>query len=223
MKAYTEDEFRANEDELLRAVAQGAVYIHPTDTIYGVGCDATNPDAVKRVRDAKQQHEQPFSIIAPSKQWIRDHCELSPEAEKWLEKMPGSYTLILKLKKKTIAPEVLAGKETIGVRMPDHWIQDISLALNRPLVTTSANLHGKAFMTSLEDLDPELEHKIDFAINEGPKQGRPSTIVDLTGEAKVVERQENKKKLLSRMLEHGKTAVRKMAGAMRFRRKNNGP
>lgn len=219
MKAYTEDEFHASEDELLKNIRDGAIYVHPTDTIYGIGCDATNPDAVKKVRDAKQQHEQPFSIIAPSKQWIRDHCELSNEAEKWLEKLPGPYTLILPLKKNSIAPEVANGKNTLGVRMPDHWIQDLALALNRPLVTTSANLHGKAFMTSLEDLDPELEHKLDFAINEGPKHGKPSTIVDLTGEVKLTERQGNKKKLFSRMLEHSRTAVRKVAEFTHLRKK----
>lgn len=214
MRVYNEDEFRQQEDLVLKSISEGAVYLHPTDTIYGLGCDATNSTAVKRIRQAKQQHEQPFSIIAPSKQWIAKHCVMTKEAEEWLEKLPGPYTLILKLKSKNIvAPEVLPGKDTIGVRMPDHWIQDIALALHRPLVTTSANLHGKAFMTSLDDLAPELGHKMDFALYEGRKEGKPSTIVDLTGDTKVIPREGRKPKLLARMLAKGTSAVRRVAAA----------
>jgi L-threonylcarbamoyladenylate synthase len=212
MRVYNQDEFSLNESLLLKAIAEGATYIHPTDTIYGIGCDATNSTAVKRIREAKQQHDQPFSIIAPSKQWIRDHCVLSKEAEEWLEKLPGPYTLILKLKRKGIvAPEVVPRKDTIGVRMPDHWIQDVAMALDKPLITTSANVHGKSFMTSLEHLSPEIEHKMDFALYEGPKQGRPSTIVDLTDNVKIIARNGSKQKLLHRMLEQGRSAVRRVA------------
>lgn len=189
MRVYTVEEARLHEDFLLKTVGEGAIYIHPTDTIYGIGCDATNSAAVKRVREAKQQYDQPFSVIAPNKDWIRKNCVLSREAEEWLEKLPGPYTLILKLKKKdAVAPEIILGKDTIGVRMPDHWIQDIALALNRPLVTTSANLHGKAFMTTLESLDPVIENKVDFVVYDGPKQACPSTIIDLTGAAKIITR-----------------------------------
>jgi L-threonylcarbamoyladenylate synthase len=189
MRVYTQDEFREQEDLILKAIADGAAYVHPTDTIYGIGCDATNPEAVKKVRAAKEQHEQPFSIIAPSKQWIRENCIITKEAEEWLEKLPGPYTLILKLKKKTaVAQEVIPGKETIGIRMPDHWIQDIALALNKPLVTTSANKHGKAFMTALENIDPAIKQHLDFAVYEGPKNARPSTIIDLTSATKIIKR-----------------------------------
>ena len=216
MRVYNEDEFRQQEDLVLKSISEGAIYLHPTDTIYGIGCDATNSTAVKRIREAKQQREQPFSIIAPSKQWITKHCVMTKEAKQWLEKLPGPYTLILTLKSKSIvAPGVVPGKDTIGVRMPDHWIQDIALALNRPLITTSANLHGKAFMTSLEDMAPELGHKMDFALYEGRKEGKPSTIVDLTGDVKVIPREGRKPKLLARVLARGTSAVRRVANVGR--------
>ncbi len=208
MRVYNQDEYSLQEDLVLKSIAQGAIYIHPTDTIYGIGCDATNSAAVKRVREAKNQHEQPFSIIAPSKQWIRDHCVITKDAEEWLEKLPGPYTLILKHKKDAVAPEVVNGKDTIGVRMPDHWFQDVALAIKKPLITTSANVHGKAFMTTLENLTPELAHKMDFAVYEGPKDGKPSTIVDLTGAAKVIPRDAPKARMLDRILARGKSAAR---------------
>ncbi len=216
MRVYNQDEFGLHEDLVLKSITQGAVYVHPTDTIYGIGCDATNSDAVRRVRNAKNQHDQPFSIIAPSKHWIRDHCILSQEAEDWLEKLPGPYTLIMKLKKKgSIAPEVIPGKDTIGVRMPDHWIQDVALALNRPLVTTSANVHGKTFMTTLENLAPELQHKIDFALYEGSKHGKPSTIVDLTGAVRIISREAPKPRIIEHILAKGASAARRIAARLK--------
>lgn len=189
MRVYNRDEFAVHEDIIMKSIANGAVYIHPTDTIYGVGCDATNASAVKRIREAKKQQDQPFSIIAPGKQWIRNNCVVTKEAEAWLDKLPGPYTLVFRLKKQNVvAKEVMPNKETIGVRILNHWIQDIALALNKPLVTTSANVHGKAFMTNLDNLADDIKNKADFAIYEGPKKGRPSTIVDLTNNLKIIPR-----------------------------------
>lgn len=189
MHTYTHAEFRLNEDRILREIAKGAVYIHPTDTIYGIGCDATNTTAVQRVREAKGRPNTPFSVIAPNKDWIRANCAMTKEAEDWLAKLPGPYTLILTLKNKNcISPETNAGTDTIGVRLPDHWIQDVALALNKPLITTSANVTGRGFMTALENLHSPIRQATDFAIYEGPKEGKPSTIVDLTQGGKVIPR-----------------------------------
>lgn len=184
---YDLDTFKQNKDKLLKSIADGAVFVYPTDTIYGIGCDATNSDSAKKVRAAKQT-DQAFSVIAPSKEWIKEHCMVSPEHEEWIAKLPGAYTLIFALKDQAVAPDVVAGRKTIGVRMPDHWIQEIAAKLQRPMVTTSANVHGKPFMTSLESLDPAIKDAVDFIIYEGPKEARPSTLVDLTGEPKVIQR-----------------------------------
>ena len=78
---------------------------------------------------------------------------------------------------------------TIGVRIPDHWTTDIAKELNLPIVTTSANLAGKAFMTSVETLDTNVRNKVAFMINEGEIKGKPSTLVNLTkDEVEVKER-----------------------------------
>ena len=69
MKVMTKDEVNVNFDDIKDMIEDGAVFIHPTDTIYGIGCDATNKEAVKKARDIKKS-KQPFSVIAPSKDWI---------------------------------------------------------------------------------------------------------------------------------------------------------
>jgi L-threonylcarbamoyladenylate synthase len=155
------------------------IFIYPTDTIYGIGCDATNKELVARVRDIKQRPDTPFSVIVPSKKWIFDNCVINAEAKTWIEKLPGHYTLILKPKGNVVAGNV-ASTDSLGIRIPDNWFSKIVAKLGKPIITTSVNLSGNNFMTSLEDLDCQIKSKIDFIIYEGKKEGRPSTIVDLT-------------------------------------------
>ena len=72
------------------------IYVYPTDTIYGIGCDATNDKLVLKIRSIKKRDEKPFSIIAPSKDWIKNNFEIiHPE---YLDKLPGPYTLVMKPK-----------------------------------------------------------------------------------------------------------------------------
>lgn len=174
---------------VLEAIKQGTVFIHPTDTIYGIGCNALSYDSVKKIREIKERYNRPFSVIAPSKAWIYANCEVNEEAEKWIQKLPGPYTLILKLlKKECIAENVNTDLDTVGVRIPDHWFSGVVNKLGFPVVTTSANIIHENFMTSIEDLDPKISSKVEFTIYEGEKNGKPSKLIDLTKELQVIER-----------------------------------
>ena len=190
MEIVTKEEFLLEKRKYLKLMEGGAVFLHPTDTIYGIGCDATSEKAVQRIRSIKHRSEMPFSVIAPSKRWIFENCDVSAEGEEWLERLPGPYTLIFKLKKESsVAAAVNLGSKTLGVRMPKHWIADVVRELGFPVVSTSANITGEPYMTSTEDLDGNIRQKVDFIIYEGEKQGRPSTIVKLfEKETEVVER-----------------------------------
>jgi L-threonylcarbamoyladenylate synthase len=174
-------EVELQKDIIIDKILKGAIFIHPTDTIYGLGCDATNSDAVKKIRDMKEEHKRPFSVIAPNKTWIRENCEVNPKIVEWLTKLPGPYTLILKLKNKNaICKEVILDKNTLAVRIPEHWIHHICEDIGKPIITTSANKIGSNFMVSIETLDTKLKGKIDFIIYEGEKQGKPSDIINLS-------------------------------------------
>jgi len=163
-------------------IKKGNVFIYPTDTIYGIGCDATNSKAVSRIRRIKKRDNKPFSVVAPSKKWIKDNCYISKDAEKWIRKLPGKYTLILRLKnRKCVVPSV--AKNTLGVRIPKHWI---SKASKKPIVTTSVNIAGEPIMTSLKSLNTKIKNSVDFIIYEGVKKGKPSKIVNLTGKKAVI-------------------------------------
>ena len=122
MDILSKEEFEVEMDIFEIKIKEGELFIHPTDTIYGIGCNAMLHDSVYKVRETKNRHTVPFSVIAPSKDWIRENCEVNKKAEGWLKKLPGPYTFILNLKNKdAIAPNVNMDMDTLGVRIPDHW------------------------------------------------------------------------------------------------------
>jgi L-threonylcarbamoyladenylate synthase len=175
MRLLTKEEFIYNLEQYSKEIEEGAVFIYPTDTIYGIGCSALNELAVAKVRELKNRPNNPFSVIAPSKRWILENCEVDN-----LDLLPGPYTLIAQLKAKPIVDQVNLGKSTLGVRIPNHWISDLVTRLKIPIVTTSANKAGESFMTSLEDLDEDIRSKVSFIVYDGKKKSRPSKIIDLT-------------------------------------------
>lgn len=180
MRLFIKEEVDLNKERILNFL-ENSVFIYPTDTIYGLGCNALREDLVDKIRKIKQRPDQPFSVIAPSKKWIYENCNVPRKAIKWINRLPGPYTLILLLKNKNaIAENVNSNLPTIGVRIPKHWFSDVVSELNIPIVTTSPNITGGNFMTSLDDLDEEIKRKIDFIFYEGSKKGRPSDLIDLT-------------------------------------------
>lgn len=183
MQVIVKEEFELQRDAIMKDIEDGAIFIHPTDTIYGIGGNALLNDVVKKIREVKQREKQPFSVIAPGKQWIRENCDVPKEAVEWLVKLPGPYTLIFKRKKQDcVVEEVAPGLDTLGVRIPDHWFSKAVEEMGFPVITTSANATDDDFMTSLDNLDIEIKKKMDFIVYEGEKKGRPSKIIDFTKE-----------------------------------------
>jgi tRNA threonylcarbamoyl adenosine modification protein (Sua5/YciO/YrdC/YwlC family) len=189
MEVLTKTELNARFEEISEKIFQGAIFIYPTDTVYGIGCNALNGDSVQKIRNLKTGRETaPFSIIVPSLDWIKINCKISRRGEKCLKALPGPYTLLLPLKNKNVvSANVAPEKETIGVRFPNHWFTSVVNKLNIPIVTTSANKSGEPFMTSLENLDPEIEKGIEFMLYEGLKEGRPSKLVNVE-KGEIIER-----------------------------------
>lgn len=189
MRVVNKDEVALNEALYSRYFSR-SLFVYPTDTVYGIGCNACDEALVARLREVKGQHRRPFSVIAPSVEWIKKNCVLTKEAMQWLARLPGPYTLILPLKNPdAVAWNVNMGMDSIGVRLPDCWVSEVVSKLGVPIVTTSANLVGGDVMVKLDDLHPELKSNIDFIIYEGSIRGTPSTLVYLERElAKIEER-----------------------------------
>jgi len=177
VRIITKEELRL--DPRLLEELKSSVFIYPTDTIYGIGCDATNEALVNRVRRIKNRQDQPFSVIIPNKNIVYEHCHADDKAKEWIDKLPGPYTLIFSVKKHFLAPSVNPGNHTAGIRIPNHWFTEFVKHMKVPIVTTSVNRSGEDFMTSLDDINPDIKKAVDFIIEDGALKGRPSTVVHL--------------------------------------------
>ena len=168
----------------------GEVIGFPTETVYGLGCDARNGEAVKRVFEAKgRPADNPLICHIGDKEQIGDIVsEITPLAQKLIDAfMPGPITLVMK-KSDSIADETTAGLDTVGVRMPSHPVANRFLKeAGIPIAAPSANLSGRPSPTSsrsvLEDMDGYIYAVIDGGDSE---YGLESTVVDCTGKDPVI-------------------------------------
>lgn len=186
MKILTKEQIKNKENFILEEIMKGKIFIYPTDTIYGIGCNASDRNAVNKIREIKQRESKPFSIMAPNKNWIRDNCIINNSVDKWIKKLPGPYTLILKINNRDSIANNVTYAYTIGVRIPFNWFSELISKANIPFVTTSVNISGQPHIKSVKDLNAEIENKVDYIIDDGPLDNPPSTIVDLTTEKEII-------------------------------------
>jgi len=156
-------------DDLAAVLRAGGVALIPTDTIYGLHAVATDERAIARIAAMKGRgHDKPFVIIASSIEQLRTLGATVPEelSRIW----PAPLTAIL-----------ARGGGTIAARIPDlEWLRAL-LQRTGPLVSTSANRSGEPPVSSPETLADDLRNQLDALLDQGPREGKPSTIVDFTG------------------------------------------
>lgn len=169
-------------DGITNAMKSGSVFIYPTDTVYGIGCNAEAGKSVARIRSMKGT-DHPFSVIAPSLEWIKENLAMA-RAE-YMKKLPGPYTLIFKKKSPEFLSAACSG-DSLGVRMPDHPFSRLVSDAGVPFVTTSANVSGQPAIRKLDDAPGQLSDAADFCIDGGTLAGRASTVIDLTGKPRVI-------------------------------------
>ncbi len=185
----TKGQQKVIEDQISAAadiLRQGGLIGIPTETVYGLGANALDEDAVRKIFEAKgRPQDNPLIIHIPGPQWLPRYCEDVPPLAYTLARKfwPGPLTMILK-RKKIIPDATTAGLDTVGVRCPDH---QVTLAIIResgvPIAAPSANTSGRPSCTTAADVMEDMEGKIDAVVDGGPCQvGVESTIIDLTCE-----------------------------------------
>lgn len=175
--------------DIISKIRNGTVFLYPTDTLYGIGCNATMTEAAVRVRRIKYTGH-PFSVIAPSMEWI---CEnMVVKNPRYLSKLPGPYTLIMKMKGRPVSREV-SERKTLGIRIPDHPLTEVIQEAGIPFVTTSANMSGETPLWSTFGIPAGVSRHVDIAIHEDILNNPASTIIDITGKRAVVVRKPTRK------------------------------
>lgn len=162
--------------DLKKEILAGKIFIYPTDTLYGIGCDATNEKSVEKIKEIKtRDKDKPLSVIAPNTNWILKNFQVNLEELK--KYLPGPYTLLLK-KKDTNFLSWISSNDRIGIRIPANKFTKQIQKANVPFVTTSVNLSGEPFALKLEDIRQEILDKVDFIINSDEElSGKPSTLI----------------------------------------------
>ena len=162
--------------QAVKILKKGGVIAYPTDTLYGIGCDALNQPAVKKVFELKgREYSKPMSIACSNIEMVKKYADVSPMAEKIIkELLPGPFTILLN-KKKLISDLVTAGHKKVGVRIPDNELcLKIIQEINRPIITTSANISGQKDISDFKN----LEISVDFIVKGKCKHNQPSTVFD---------------------------------------------
>lgn len=151
----------------------GKIFIYPTDTIYGIGCDATNIKSVEKIRGIKKRDLKPFSVIAPSFDWIKDNFIVDFDVKKYL---PGPYTLLLKKKDINFLKHI-SENDRVGVRIPKNDFCFSVQVAGVPFVTTSVNVSGEPFAKNISDINKDILDSVDCVVDVGELNGNPSTLI----------------------------------------------
>jgi L-threonylcarbamoyladenylate synthase len=167
-----------------RIVERGGLVIYPTETVYGLGCNPLNVEAVQRILDLKGERKKPLPILAASIDDADKIASISPNGKKLAAKFwPGPLTMVFP--KKAALPDVVTfGWDSVGLRIPDS---DVALHLIRLsgglLVGSSANRSGEEPPRAVQEISGELEEMVDVVLDGGASaQGKPSTVADLSSE-----------------------------------------
>ena len=155
-------------------ILSGKIFIYPTDTIYGLGCNAMDKKAVNKIKEIKKRDKnKPLSIIAPSLSWIKRYCVIDSDLKRYF---PGPYTVVLK-KKNFNFLKWISSSDSLGIRIPGNSLTKKIQKSKLPFVTTSVNLSGQKPITKISEIPEEIRKKVDIIIDEGELSGRPSTLV----------------------------------------------
>ena len=177
-------EISKEQREIIRnVITSGGVLVFPTDTIYGLGCDAFNEKPVRKIYELKgRSFDMPFSVHLGTIDEIGLYAKLNGRQHAIIKKLlPGPYTLLLACTKDAPAPCV-GSEGKIGIRVPKSKIfSQIYQVANQPLAGTSANLSGETFLTEVDSIIGSFGDIIDLIVTtDEPMSNQSSTVVDLT-------------------------------------------
>ena len=184
------------QEEVARAVEvlrRGGIILYPTDTVWGLGCDATNAEAVAKIYALKRSENKKSMLVL---------CASADMVVRYVDRAPGIAYEVMELATKPltlilpgaagVAANLIPDEGTLGVRVPDHeFCRRLLRALGRPLVSTSANISGAETPVGLQDVAREIVDGVDFVVNprfEGKPTRKASSIMAFGegGEVKII-------------------------------------
>jgi len=170
-------------------IKNGGIILYPTDTVWGIGCDATNPEAVAKIYALKQREETKSMIVLMNgeKMMYNVFKDIPEVAWQILDLSEKPTTLILD-NPRNVAPNLIAADKTLGVRIiKEPFCFKLLERIKKPLVSTSANISGKPSPLNFKEISQEIIQGVDYVVNLPNEKmtGKPSTIIQLTNTSVV--------------------------------------
>ncbi|HJA97749.1 MAG TPA: threonylcarbamoyl-AMP synthase [Candidatus Alistipes faecavium] len=180
-------------DRTVEALRRGGLVLYPTDTVWGLGCDATNAEAVERIyRLKRSENKKSMLVLCATADMVVRYVDKAPAiAFEVMELATSPLTAILP-GATGLAANLIPDEGTLGVRIPDHaFCQRMLRAFGRPVVSTSANISGEATPARLQEVAREIVDGVDFVVNprfEGHPTRKASSIIAFGegGEVKII-------------------------------------
>ena len=165
-------------------IKNGGIILYPTDTVWGIGCDATNEEAIAKIFKLKQRDDSKSMIVLMNgdRMMYNVFKEVPETAWQILDLSEKPTTLILD-NPRNVAPNIIAEDKTLGVRLvKEPFCFKLMERMKRPLVSTSANISGMFTPKSFKEMSPEIVNGVDYVVNLHHDKicDKPSTIIKLT-------------------------------------------
>lgn len=179
-------------DKAAKVISEGGVILYPTDTIWGLGCDPTNDEAIEKICAIKKRDEsKSFIVLVNSEFLLNKYVHTIPEICYDLMDMAENPLTIIYPKGVSVSKKILADDGSIAIRKTSHdFCNALMQRTKSGIVSTSANISGQPFPKQFQDIDPQILKEVDYVVNlhRDQKAGTPSQIlkIGLKGELKII-------------------------------------
>ena len=179
-------------EEVLKAyeiIKEGGIILYPTDTVWGIGCDATNPEAVAKIYKLKKRAEtQSMIVLMNGEKMMYNVFKDIPEVAWQIIDLSENPTTLVLDKPRNVAANLIAADQTLAIRIvKEPFCFKLLEKMKKPLVSTSANISGQPTPKSFKEISPEIIKGVDYVVNlhHDKIAEKPSTIIKLTSDSQV--------------------------------------
>ena len=170
-------------------ITNGGIILYPTDTIWGIGCDATNVDAVAKIYALKKRAEtQSMIVLMNGEKMMYNVFKDIPEVAWQIMDLSENPTTLILDNPRNVAANIIAQDKSLGIRIvKEPFCYKLLERMKKPLVSTSANISGQPSPIAFKDISQEIINGVDYVVNlyRDKIAGNPSTIIKLTSDSQV--------------------------------------
>lgn len=190
LRVKTMSEFQSDLDKAIEVLRKGGIILYPTDTVWGIGCDATNSKAVKRIYDLKHRADSKAMIVlVDSPEMVERYVDEMPEVAMQLIDVAVKPVTIVYDRGIGLAPELIAPDGSIGIRVTSEKFSSmLCRKLRRPLVSTSANISGSPTPRFFNEISEEVVKGVDYVVEfrrDDNEPRSPSSVLKLSNSGQI--------------------------------------